>query len=92
MGRGKIEIKKIENQTARQVTFSKRRSGLIKKTHELSVLCDAHIGLIVFSATGKLSEYCSEPLRLTLSLKLGFQRCIHTRVSIHLINEEMRDV
>ncbi|CAA7023455.1 unnamed protein product [Microthlaspi erraticum] len=64
MGRGKIEIKKIENQTARQVTFSKRRSGLIKKTHELSVLCDAHIGLIVFSATGKISEYCSEPHKM----------------------------
>ncbi|CAN8252083.1 unnamed protein product [Cochlearia groenlandica] len=61
MGRGKIEIKKIENRTSRQVTYSKRRTGLIKKTHELSVLCDAHIGLIVFSATGKLSEYCSEP-------------------------------
>ncbi|KAL0746863.1 hypothetical protein Bca101_028865 [Brassica carinata] len=60
MGRGKIEIKKIENKTSRQVTFSKRRNGLIKKTRELSVLCDAHIGLIVFSATGKLTQYCSE--------------------------------
>ncbi|XP_010421124.1 PREDICTED: protein TRANSPARENT TESTA 16-like isoform X2 [Camelina sativa] len=60
MGRGKIEIKKIENQTARQVTFSKRRNGLIKKTRELAILCDAHIGLIVFSATGKRSEFCSE--------------------------------
>lgn len=68
MGRGKIEIKKIENQTARQVTFSKRRTGLIKKTRELSILCDAHIGLIVFSATGKLFEFCSEPQRLISSL------------------------
>ncbi|XP_022564737.1 protein TRANSPARENT TESTA 16-like isoform X3 [Brassica napus] len=56
MGRGKIEIKKIENKTSRQVTFSKRRNGLIKKTRELSILCDAHIGLIVFSATGKLTH------------------------------------
>ncbi|KAL0762268.1 hypothetical protein Bca101_078419 [Brassica carinata] len=64
MGRGKIEIKRIENRTSRQVTFSKRRSGLIKKTHELSVLCDAHIGLIVFSATGKLTEYCSDPSKM----------------------------
>nr|APB93358.1 MADS-box transcription factor AGL32 [Lepidium campestre] len=64
MGRGKIEIKKIENQTARQVTFSKRRTGLMKKTRELSVLCDAHIGLIVFSATGKLFEFCSESYRM----------------------------
>ncbi|XP_010275495.1 PREDICTED: MADS-box protein AeAP3-2-like [Nelumbo nucifera] len=59
MGRGKIEIKKIENSTNRQVTFSKRRGGLMKKAHELSVLCDAHLGLIIFSSTGKMYEYCS---------------------------------
>ncbi|KAL0749863.1 hypothetical protein Bca101_031866 [Brassica carinata] len=41
MVRGKIQIKKIENTTSRQVTFSKRRKGLFKKAHELSVLCDA---------------------------------------------------
>ncbi|XVE92934.1 hypothetical protein REPUB_Repub01dG0146400 [Reevesia pubescens] len=64
MGRGKIPIKRIENQTTRQVTFSKRRAGLLKKTHELSVLCDAQIGLIIFSSTGKLCQYCSEPYRL----------------------------
>ncbi|KAK1557874.1 hypothetical protein EZV62_027614 [Acer yangbiense] len=60
MGRGKIAIKRIENRTNRQVTFSKRRAGLLKKTHELSVLCDAHIGLIIFSTTGKLYQYCTE--------------------------------
>ncbi|KAA8538403.1 hypothetical protein F0562_028051 [Nyssa sinensis] len=64
MGRGKIEIKKIENNTSRQVTFSKRRAGLLKKTHELSVLCDAQIGLIIFSNKGKLYEYCSHPLSM----------------------------
>ncbi|GAB2281126.1 hypothetical protein Dimus_015732 [Dionaea muscipula] len=57
MGRGKIEIKKIENRNSRQVTFSKRRQGLIKKTHELSVLCDAQIALIIFSSTNKLYHY-----------------------------------
>ncbi|PPS03747.1 hypothetical protein GOBAR_AA16919 [Gossypium barbadense] len=56
MGRGKIPIKRIENQTTRQVTFSKRRAGLLKKTHELSVLCDAQIGLIIFSTTGKMCQ------------------------------------
>nr|AJP06275.1 DAL23 [Pinus tabuliformis] len=59
MGRGKIEIKRIENTTNRQVTFSKRRSGLLKKAHELSVLCDAELGLIIFSSTGKLFEYAT---------------------------------
>ncbi|PIA41670.1 hypothetical protein AQUCO_02200241v1 [Aquilegia coerulea] len=60
MGRGKIEIKKIENTTNRQVTFSKRRGGLIKKARELSVLCDAQLGLIIFSSSGKLFEFTSE--------------------------------
>nr|Q9XGJ4.1 RecName: Full=MADS-box protein GGM13 [Gnetum gnemon]CAB44459.1 putative MADS domain transcription factor GGM13 [Gnetum gnemon] len=59
MGRGKIEIKRIENTTNRQVTFSKRRGGLLKKAHELSVLCDAELGLIIFSSSGKLFEYSS---------------------------------
>lgn len=64
MGRGKIEIKKIQNKTTRQVTFSKRRTGLLKKTHELSVLCEAQVGLIIFSSTGKLSQYCSDSTRM----------------------------
>nr|BAF46354.1 MADS-box transcription factor [Alstroemeria ligtu subsp. ligtu] len=59
MGRGKIEIKKIENTTNRQVTYSKRRTGIMKKANELTVLCDAEVSLIMFSSTGKLSEYCS---------------------------------
>jgi hypothetical protein len=66
MGRGKIAIRRIENQTTRQVTFSKRRAGLLKKTHELSVLCDAQIGLIIFSSTGKLCQYCTEGLRSSI--------------------------
>ncbi|KAF4375321.1 hypothetical protein G4B88_021987 [Cannabis sativa] len=59
MGRGKVEMKLIENKQSRQVTFAKRRSGLMKKAHELSVLCDVEIGLIVFSGNGRLYEFCS---------------------------------
>ncbi|BAF07942.1 MADS-box transcription factor 29 isoform X1 [Oryza sativa Japonica Group] len=59
MGRGKIEIKRIENATNRQVTFSKRRGGLLKKANELAVLCDARVGVVIFSSTGKMFEYCS---------------------------------
>ncbi|KAK9690590.1 hypothetical protein RND81_09G139300 [Saponaria officinalis] len=55
----RIEIKKIENITARQVTFSKRRRGLFKKAHALSTLCDAEIAVIVFSSTAKLHEFSS---------------------------------
>ncbi|XP_034914947.1 agamous-like MADS-box protein AGL104 [Populus alba] len=57
MGRVKLEIKRIENNTNRQVTFSKRRNGLIKKAYELSVLCDIDIALIMFSPSGRLSHF-----------------------------------
>ncbi|PSS17283.1 Agamous-like MADS-box protein [Actinidia chinensis var. chinensis] len=57
MGRVKLQIKKIENTTNRQVTFSKRRNGLIKKAYELSVLCDVDIALIMFSPSGRLSFF-----------------------------------
>uniref|UniRef100_A0A0E0E551 MADS-box domain-containing protein n=1 Tax=Oryza meridionalis TaxID=40149 RepID=A0A0E0E551_9ORYZ len=46
MGRGKIEMKRIEDATRRQVTFSKRRAGFLKKAHELAVLCDAQVGVV----------------------------------------------
>ncbi|KZV52255.1 MADS transcriptional factor [Dorcoceras hygrometricum] len=62
MVRQKIQINKIDNLTARQVTFSKRRRGLFKKAQELSVLCDAEIALIVFSATGKLFDFSSSSM------------------------------
>ncbi|XP_020243234.1 agamous-like MADS-box protein AGL104 [Asparagus officinalis] len=57
MGRVKLQIKRIENTTNRQVTFSKRRNGLIKKAYELSILCDIDIALIMFSPSGKLSHF-----------------------------------
>ncbi|XP_042984796.1 MADS-box protein JOINTLESS-like isoform X2 [Carya illinoinensis] len=63
MTRKKIQIKRIDNTTARQVTFSKRRRGLFKKALELSTLCDAEIGLIVFSSTGKLFDYASSSMQ-----------------------------
>ncbi|XP_009615088.1 MADS-box protein 04g005320-like isoform X1 [Nicotiana tomentosiformis] len=59
MGRGKVELKRIENKINRQVTFAKRRNGLLKKAYELSILCDAEVALIIFSNTGKLYEFCS---------------------------------
>ncbi|KAL9246584.1 hypothetical protein vseg_020101 [Gypsophila vaccaria] len=54
MGRRKIEIKKIEDKNSRQVTFSKRRSGLMKKAREISTLCDVDVAVIVFSSRGRL--------------------------------------
>ncbi|KAK2994573.1 hypothetical protein RJ640_012740, partial [Escallonia rubra] len=66
LGRGKIEIKRIENTTNRQVTFCKRRNGLLKKAYELSVLCDAEVALIVFSSRGRLYEYANNSVKGTI--------------------------
>ncbi|CAA3015347.1 MADS-box transcription factor 23 isoform X1 [Olea europaea subsp. europaea] len=63
MGRGKIVIQRIDNSTSRQVTFSKRRNGLLKKAKELAILCDAEVGLIIFSSTEKLYEYSSTSVK-----------------------------
>ncbi|KAL1552502.1 floral homeotic protein GLOBOSA [Salvia hispanica] len=59
MGRGKIEIKRIENSSNRQVTYSKRRNGIMKKAKEISVLCDAHVSVIIFANSGKMHDFCS---------------------------------
>ncbi|KAL6911429.1 hypothetical protein ACP4OV_000234 [Aristida adscensionis] len=66
MGRGKIVIRRIDNSTSRQVTFSKRRNGLLKKAKELSILCDAEVGLIVFSSTGRLYEFSSTNMKAVI--------------------------
>ncbi|KAM0908273.1 hypothetical protein ACQ4PT_015567 [Festuca glaucescens] len=57
MGRVKLPIKRIENNTNRHVTFSKRRNGLIKKAYELSVLCDIDIALLMFSPSRRLCPF-----------------------------------
>ncbi|CAA2970036.1 agamous-like MADS-box AGL27 [Olea europaea subsp. europaea] len=59
MGRRKLEIKRIENKSSRQVTFTKRRNGLIKKAKELAVLCEVDVNVIIFSSRGKLYRFCS---------------------------------
>ncbi|KAA3458752.1 agamous-like MADS-box protein AGL6 isoform X1 [Gossypium australe] len=71
MGRGRVELKRIENKINRQVTFSKRRNGLLKKAYELSVLCDAEIALIIFSNRGKLYEFSSSGMTKTLERYQG---------------------
>lgn len=53
MGRVKLKIKRLENFSGRQVTYSKRRAGILKKAKELSILCDIDILLLMFSPTGK---------------------------------------
>jgi hypothetical protein len=59
MGRRKIDIVRIDNERHRQVTFAKRKAGLIKKATELAILCDAQVGLVIFGSNQKLTIYGS---------------------------------
>lgn len=72
---------KIENATKRQVTLTKRRRGLFKKAQELAILCDASVGLVVFSGSGKLSEYSSSKyVFLTVPPVLLSRNCLFVNV------------
>ncbi|CAA7403787.1 unnamed protein product [Spirodela intermedia] len=85
MGRGRVELKRIENKINRQVTFSKRRNGLLKKAYELSVLCEAEVALIIFSSRGKLYEFGSVGIAKTLE---RYQRCCYNSQSSAIVDHE----
>ncbi|CAM0956357.1 unnamed protein product [Alopecurus aequalis] len=90
MVRGKTEMKRIENATSRQVTFSKRRNGLLKKAFELSVLCDAEVALVVFSPRGRLYEFAS-----ATSLQKTIDRYkAHTKDNVNnkAVNQDVQQV
>nr|CAL36578.1 deficiens H200 homologue [Misopates orontium] len=94
MGRGRVELKRIENKINRQVTFAKRRNGLLKKAYELSVLCDAEVALIIFSNRGKLCEFCSSTSMLKTLER--YQKCnygppetnVSTREALELSSQQ----
>ncbi|KAF3444915.1 hypothetical protein FNV43_RR14608 [Rhamnella rubrinervis] len=87
MGRGRVELKRIENKINRQVTFAKRRSGLLKKAYELSVLCDAEVALIIFSTRGKLYEFSSTSCMLKTLER--YQKCNYGAVEINKPAKEL---
>ncbi|KAK0585780.1 hypothetical protein LWI29_033950 [Acer saccharum] len=87
MGRGRVELKRIENKINRQVTFAKRRNGLLKKAYELSVLCDAEVALIIFSNRGKLYEFCSTSSMLKTLER--YQKCSYGAVEVNKPAKEL---
>ncbi|XP_075087217.1 MADS-box protein SOC1-like [Nicotiana tabacum] len=92
MVRGKTQIKRIENATSRQVTFSKRRSGLLKKAFELSVLCDAEVSLMVFSQKGKLYEFSSSSTNKTIErYQKNDKNLRHDKILLEQTTEHLKE-
>lgn len=60
MGRRKIKIKQIENLRQKNITMNRRRAGLVKKAHELSVLCEAKVLVVVFDPKNECHAVSSD--------------------------------
>ncbi|KAG5230599.1 MADS-box protein [Salix suchowensis] len=92
MVRGKIQMRRIENASSRQVTFSKRRNGLLKKARELSVLCDAEVAVIIFSQNGKLYEFAStDKMQNTIErYRIDAKQGYTDRIDEELYKEQLR--
>lgn len=92
MARGKVQLKRIENATSRQVTFSKRKNGLLKKAYELSILCDAEVAVIMFSQKGTLFKFASiDQIQKTIDRYRKNAKQLHTdRIDVEQSKEQLR--
>ena len=96
MVRGRVEMRRIENATNRQVTFSKRRNGLLKKARELSVLCDAQVAVIIFSQKGRLYQFSNSEyvpfFNFPLFYLIIFLKPVISFLSNRLLHREMKTI
>ncbi|KAL6845626.1 hypothetical protein ACP4OV_025121 [Aristida adscensionis] len=92
MGRGRSEIKRIDNPAQRQSTFYKRRDGLFKKARELAVLCDVDLLLLLFSASGKLYHYLSPTVPSVKEFVERYEAATHTKVWTDIRQERVAEL
>ncbi|XP_055824943.1 agamous-like MADS-box protein AGL66 [Solanum dulcamara] len=85
MGRNKVELKKIEDSISRQQFYSKRKDSIIKKSNELAVLCEADVGLLMFSPDGEVTSYSSKESVEDIMLLVVNQRLIPNPNEQHLM-------
>uniref|UniRef100_A0A8I3XE17 MADS-box domain-containing protein n=1 Tax=Callithrix jacchus TaxID=9483 RepID=A0A8I3XE17_CALJA len=85
MGRKKSQIQGITDERSRQVTFTKRKFGLMKKAYELSVRCDCEIALIIFNRANKLSQYASTDMDKVLLKYAEYNQPHESRTNADII-------
>ncbi|XP_039115895.1 agamous-like MADS-box protein AGL80 [Dioscorea cayenensis subsp. rotundata] len=59
MGRAKVKLAWIEKAAPRNVTYKKRKNGLLKKVKDLSTLCDVKACGIIYPCGGTVPEVWS---------------------------------
>merc|ERR1719272_770827 len=86
VGRRKINIEFIEDKSRRHITFSKRKSGIMKKAYELSALTGTQVLLLVASETGHVYTYATEKLQPLIQKPEGknlIQTCLSAPDQTH---------
>ncbi|OAY50143.1 agamous-like MADS-box protein AGL62 [Manihot esculenta] len=89
-GKQKIEMKKIENEDGKLITFSKRRSGIYKKASELITLTGTELAFVVFSPAGKPFSFAHPSVDEVTNKFLGKQPQANTQGSTHPLIEAHR--
>ena len=103
MGRNKISIQKIKDEKIRNITYSKRKKGLIKKAMELSFLCDVDIfvsifpkcitlnQLLIFCSTNNIDDYIDNYIKNPLLKKEIYSlKDYGTLFTNNVLNEEQK--
>ncbi|KRZ70115.1 Myocyte-specific enhancer factor 2A -like protein [Trichinella papuae] len=91
MGRKKIQISRIQDERNRQVTFTKRKFGLMKKAYELSVLCDCEIALIIFNSSNKLFQYASTDMDKVLLKYTEYNEPHESRTNADIVEDAHKE-
>ncbi|CAF1239565.1 unnamed protein product [Rotaria sordida] len=79
LGRVKIKMAYIDNKIRRYTTFSKRKTGIMKKAYELATLTGTEVMLLVASETGHVYTYATPKLQPMITSEAGkalIQTCL----------------
>ncbi|CAF0852765.1 unnamed protein product [Adineta ricciae] len=79
LGRVKIKMAYIDNKIRRYTTFSKRKTGIMKKAYELATLTGTEVMLLVASETGHVYTYATAKLQPMITSEAGkalIQTCL----------------
>ncbi|CAF1122702.1 unnamed protein product [Adineta steineri] len=85
LGRVKIKMAYIDNKVRRYTTFSKRKTGIMKKAYELATLTGTEVMLLVASETGHVYTYATPKLQPMITSEAGkalIQTCLEKDDSI----------
>ncbi|XP_023224960.1 serum response factor-like isoform X1 [Centruroides sculpturatus] len=80
-GRVKIKMEFIDNKLRRYTTFSKRKTGIMKKAYELSTLTGTQVMVLVASETGHVYTFATRKLQPMITSEAGkalIQTCLNS--------------